>query len=145
MVKRTVCSANVQYACELSKYLANQEWNYFATFTTQYELTLPSARRLMERFHQESGKYAKAAYGEDQRFFWVAEKFQCKDGYHTHGLIRTDASFDILCNSYQLVSAAKREGKHYRVHFSKYNPKQAAAKYCAKYLLKKCSDYDLLN
>ncbi|MBK7684511.1 MAG: hypothetical protein IPJ26_19550 [Bacteroidetes bacterium] len=51
-----------------------EKWNghIFATCTTGYELTLKSARRVMERFHFEITKYCKCT------LFWVAEKYKAE-------------------------------------------------------------------
>ena len=53
-----------------SDWINDQPWTNFPTFTTSYELTLPSARRLMERTHLAFKRYAG-----DCRLFWVAEPF----------------------------------------------------------------------
>ncbi len=83
--------------------------------------------------------------------FWVAEKFEAKDGYHLHGLMNynpetfpANNGWEVLSQTYQITSGASRKGEKFRVKFDKYNAKRSAGKYCAKYLLKQCSDYDFL-
>lgn len=136
---------NLEYAKSLADYLQNQEWQRFCTFTTAYELTLPSARRLMQRFQDRVQD--RVFNGSPVRLFWVAEKFESKDGFHTHGLLNypKDAEnvFDILpviTESYRIVAAQNDA----RVNFSRYNKSRAAGMYCSKYLLKRYADYDLL-
>lgn len=144
--------SNFLYAQATSKFLQEQEWSNFCTFTTPYELTLPSARRLMERFHDRITKNIFS--GEKPKFFWIAEKFECKDGFHTHGLLHYDKSYfptgcnpvEVLDESYQIVSGARKQTqyKKFRVSFSPYDKSRGAGKYCAKYLMKYCADYDWL-
>ena len=138
-----------QQATDMANFLQTQEWSRFCTFTTPYELTLPSVRRLCGRFHDRATK--RVFRGKAPRLFWVAEKFQAKDGYHTHALLYYDKEIfgnDLLAeldDCYQVVSAAKQNGNtKFRVQFTNYDKRKAAGKYCSKYLLKKYSDYDLL-
>lgn len=133
-------TANIHYSDELSKFVASQPWDYFVTFTTKYELTLPSCRRLMERFHNRIGQESLTK----NRLFWVAEHFEAKDGYHAHGLLATEVPFDSLRKIYQIVSGARKKKETFRIHLAKYDPALGAAKYCSKYILKRCSDYDFL-
>jgi len=68
---------------EYVDWLDKFSWDFFATFTTGHELTLPSARRAMEGFHEGMTKYFT-----DVKMFWVAEPFEVKEGYHTHALVK---------------------------------------------------------
>jgi hypothetical protein len=140
---------NVNYANELANYLQVQDWKQFFTLTTGYELTLKSSRRLVERFHDRA-KY-KVCNGV-LRTFWVAEKFEVKDGYHIHGLLDYplevfpgNNDYEVLTEVHQIVSAAQKTGQRYRASFLKYDPARSAGRYCSKYLLKRYSDYDLLT
>ena len=113
---------DAEYAESLAKWLQEQDWKRFVTLTTQYTLTIPSARRLNERFinrlRQEVFPSAK--------MFWVAEPFETKDGCHTHGVLtynRDDIppqadELSLLDESYQIVSAARKKGKRYRASFT---------------------------
>lgn len=104
----------------------------------------------MGRFHRRLTN--QVFNGVPPKLFWVAEKFECKDGYHTHGLLDYDESqlptgcdvLPVLDECWQIVSAGRKNGIRYRVQFSKYDPERAAARYCAKYVLKGCADYDFL-
>jgi hypothetical protein len=84
-----------------SKDLFGQAW--FATLTTQYTLTLPGARRAMQRF--KSIAYRK---GNSLQGIWFGELFECKDGYHIHALIASDASRDELHEIWAMASRANR-------------------------------------
>lgn len=138
---------NLEYAKNLSDYLQKQRWDYFVTFTTRYELTLPSARRLMERFMDRTGQKSFT----QQKLFWAAERFECKYGYHVHGLLETKLDYQDIIQAYQIVTGknsfeCKWEDKNnwQAITLRKYNPSKAAAKYCAKYILKRYADYDFL-
>jgi hypothetical protein len=132
--------ANIHIANEYAKFVAKQSWDYFVTFTTRYELTLKSTRRLMERFMEKTGNESFMK----QRLFWVAERYECKDGFHAHGLLASRLDYKDLVQAYQVVTGAKRSGDWSAITLKKYNSSQAAAKYCAKYILKRYSDYDFL-
>ena len=81
--------------------------------------------------------------------FWVAEKFNAKDGYHLHALIQESSPYITLDKSdintaYQIVSAARKKRKVFRTDIQVYNPKLNGAKYCAKDLYKNTTAYDLI-
>jgi hypothetical protein len=159
--------SKIQKSVYQSKYvdwLSEMEWSYWCTFTTRYELTLKSARRLMERFHAINKRSDL-----NVRMFWVAEKFELKDGYHTHALLyveqlHTDmisekGCFEVLRYNYQRATGAKFsaivDGKvtytdYNRCQFSKFDKRKrrGAGGYCLKYVLKeqsnKFTEYDIL-
>ncbi len=124
-----------------SKFLGEMEWTYFATCTTGYELTLKSARRVMERFHFEITKYCKCT------LFWVAEKYKAKDGFHTHALINVPehCPYDLIIQLWQKVTGGKSENKWQRIRLESYQPDKGASNYCTKYLLKEVADWDILR
>lgn len=62
-----------------------QAW--FATLTTQYTLTLPSARRAVQRFVDVAKRK-----GNKIALCWFAERYECKDGYHLHALVASTAT-----------------------------------------------------
>lgn len=66
-----------------------QSW--FATLTTQYTLTLPSARRAVQRFSDVAKRDGKKIV-----LCWFAERYELKDGYHLHALVSSDATRDEL-------------------------------------------------
>jgi hypothetical protein len=145
-----------------ANFLQPINWDYFGTFTTGYKLTLPSARRSMERFIERLDQKHGGV-----EMFWVAEKFECKDGYHTHGLLRMkdrslfgrnvshvkvdgstentkfpDVAFPLLRECWQIVT--KGGGRKYnRIELKRYNSKLGAAGYVSKYVTKELADYDI--
>lgn len=135
----------------MGDWVSTLPWKHFITLTTGYELTLPSARRLNQRLVDRIS--SEVIPGNPVQLFWVAEKFECKDGYHTHGLLNyPEDAFpshcfpaEVLDESFQIVSGARKNGyKKFHCNFSKYDPKKAAARYCSKYLLKRCADWDFI-
>ncbi len=130
------------------------KWNYFATFTTPYELTLKSARRLMVKFHK-----AMKIPGREDWMFWVAEKYKLKDGYHLHALIKTSAPWDaeslwLLYQDKSVYNGQKsnrKDGKVYnRCDIRKRDPKKSAVEYMLKdvrYVTKYMGrfDYDIFT
>lgn len=124
-------------------WLETIKWNKFATFTTPYEMSLRSARRIMERYH---GKLK--IEGQESWMFWVAEKFKLKDGYHMHALLKVDFPWDneLLWMLWQDVSVYKGQSSKYnRCDIQNRNFKKKAGSYLCKYLLKNTSDFDILT
>jgi hypothetical protein len=135
-------------------YLSTLDWTYFITGSTRYELTLKSVRRLMDRWFN--------AYRIDgSRLFWVAEKFEVKDGFHAHGLLYVPGDpegtflFTKLIDHWQWATGNKAISCEGRVinwdkagwnalNLKVYDKKRGAGGYCAKYVFKNNSDYDLL-
>lgn len=132
-----------------SEYLETIPWNYFATFTTPYEMTLNSARRLMEKYHS-----AMNIKGRDDWMFWVAEKFKLKDGYHLHALIKTELPWDkdnlwLLWQDksvYKGQKSKRADGKIFnRADIRHRDFNKSAGTYLCKYLLKSTTDFDILT
>lgn len=125
----------------LCEWLDGKKWDTWTTLTTQYELTLPGARRAMIRFQDLTDKIAPSAV------FWVAEKFDCKDGFHLHSLWNFDKAISNKIN-YELFkqswkTAVNNEkafcySEHYQKHFG-------AHSYLAKYITKGITDYDFFD
>jgi hypothetical protein len=146
-------------------YLNSLPWDYFITGSTAFPLTLPSLRRQWERWYSLLPNYSM--------LFWVGEKFECRDGYHGHGLLKLNKStllpesvnygdpsfnrpeeeFNIreLGRFWQLAS-----GNHYndenekwdiwhQIDLKPYMVGVGAHGYCAKYINKKRAEYDLLT
>lgn len=140
-------------------YLETIPWTFFITGSTRYELTLKSTRRLMERFYE-------AIKTDDSLLFWVAEKFECKDGYHSHGLLKISNKygsldpenkflFTNLIDHWQLATGNKAlsidqdkitwdKAGWNALNLKRFNPGRGAGGYCAKYVFKDNADYDLL-
>lgn len=120
-------------------FLQTFAWTHYVTFTTGYTLTLASARRLMENFHKQIKKAGASP------FFWVAERFEVKDGYHTHALIKVPDAwhFKNIIDIWQKVSGGKKRGEWNRIDLQVYDPKKGAGFYVSKYVTKSGADYDL--
>lgn len=125
-------------------YLDTLPWDFFITGSTRYDLTLKSVRRLVERW------YDRIKLMNESMLFWVAEPFELKDGHHMHGLLRMPACskqyFNLMVDYWQWATGNNEGLKHKwnALHLVNYNPKQGASGYCAKYIMKDHSDYDLL-
>jgi len=126
----------------LGNWLESMKWSYWVTGTTPYELTLKSARRAMEGV----SKYIDIPH----RIFWVAEPFDCKEGFHCHYIIFFDMPvqtklFDMTWHIV-LQSWRKSTGcKSARIHATKYRKNGGVTKYVAKYITKNLSDYDIID
>ena len=141
-----------------ANWIDSMDWTYFCTFTTRYELTLKSCRRLMERTHAKYAEYM----GVNPVLFWVAEPYELKDGYHAHGLLHIpdeftkQPHFDFLRDAYMIMAGSKviqnDKGKlkfdtTHRVELQKFDRRRRAGLYATKYIMKSNSgvgDYDLI-
>lgn len=133
-------------------------FTHFVTLTTPYELTLNSSRRLAERFHAKL---------KEQNFepiiFFVTEKFEVKDGFHLHLLMKINKpklekhEYTFICELYQRVAGTAKVGlvkgeikylNWSRIDLQKYKKTKGAGYYVTKYILKennnKFAEYDLL-
>lgn len=99
MQKKEITHLNEHFG----NWLTNFHWSHWATLTTRYELTLPSARRIGEGLFKELSKAG------DSSIFFAAEPFDCKEGYHLHALINVppNLSFRNIIQLYQHVSGNK--------------------------------------
>jgi len=125
-------------------YLETIEWDFWITGTTNYALTLPSARRLMDRFHNNMKRYSGTLFRDELKIWWVAEPFDLRYGYHLHFLMeaKPEPRFKEIYTLWNY--ACKRSEGHHRCQAERYKPGKGAGAYCAKYILKRNSDYDLL-
>jgi hypothetical protein len=145
---------NIRSSKHLAEYLDSQPWDFFLTGSTGYELTLPSARRLAERYF--------SMMPEGSKFFFVSEKFEAKDGYHIHGLIDLQGSdlrqdrngTGVLSQLWQLATGNRcisndSDGIRWeiwnQIDLRPYMKHVGASGYCAKYINKKQADYDLFT
>jgi len=69
------------------------------------------------------------------RIFWAAEPFKLRDSFHLHALVK--------CEMTREQVDAYWQQKHGFARIKKYNSKKPGAEYCAKYMTKILSDYDL--
>lgn len=134
---------------EYANWLEDQDWDFYCTFTTNYELTLKSARRIMVKLHDTLNKNHSST-----RLFWVAEPFDCKEGFHTHGLLYfhdrdyqntsitgNSLDFELLRRSW--LRCNPKSAKSY-CKLERFQKSKGATSYVGKYMNKYRSDYDLL-
>jgi len=149
---------------QYAEWLNTFEWTHFVTLTTPYELTLKSSRRLVERFH---AKLKENHY--EPIIFWVAEKYENKDGYHLHLLLKLNRKISkheyiFITELYQIVSGTltlrdltnltpNNEGKKTykkwsRIDLQKYSKGKKGTSYVTKYVMKENNrqhaEYDIL-
>jgi hypothetical protein len=125
------------YSDVFGGFLESTEWSYWCTFTTGWELTLPSARRMANKiFTKFCGAMGQGDLFqiENPAMFWAAEPFDCRNGFHIHALMRTGA------DAKQIYTWSKK--KYGRAQVIKYQKGKGAASYCGKYITKRLSDYD---
>lgn len=115
---------------EYAEFLDSIPWDYFCTFTTPYELTLKSARRLSNRIARTIN-IPRAG-----KMFWGAEKFECKDGYHLHALINSPVPKHVLWEWYF--------EKYGRNSITNYDSGKSGSYYVTKYISKELSDWDII-
>ncbi len=149
---------------EYAHWLNSFKWTHFVTLTTQYELTLKSSRRLAERFHAKLKEH-----GFEPILFWVAEKYENKDGYHIHALLKLNRKIEpheyiFITELYQIVSGTlslrdllntpkdelgKRTYKKWsRIDLQRYSKGKKGTAYVTKYVMKENNrlhaEYDIL-
>lgn len=123
---------------EMANFIDTQSWDYYCTFTTSYEQTMKSARRSMVRFHERANQTAPTT------MFFACEPYDVKDGYHVHALVKSDLGWKSMFECYQVTSGGKKLKQNQRAQISKYEVGMGGALYCAKYISKKLSDWDIL-
>jgi len=74
---------------------------WFATFTTQYSLSLKSARRAAHRFSEIAKRK-----GNMMTLCWFAEMHELKDGWHLHALLASNANRADLNEIWAMASRA---------------------------------------
>jgi len=119
-------------AYDYGKWLEQYDWDYFCTFTTPYELTLKSSRRMMDFLA------LKFLLGPESKMFWAAEKFDVKEGYHIHALIQSMMKQHMISDRY-------KELYHGRPRVLKYDSNKGGNYYFSKYITKQIIDYDFIG
>jgi len=131
----------------LVEFLYSRNFDTFATFTTSKPLGLKAARRKMNMVAHEIG----ATYATD--FFWCAEKFDVREGFHTHGLINWNAK-----HPEQRKASNSFLFDYWQTKYGRFNPdgswtpgritldpirgKYNAEYYVSKYITKSLTDFD---
>jgi len=125
-------------------YLDHRQWQLWTTLTTGRELTLPGARRSINKLSQ----YLKEN-NYPAEIFWAAEPFDLKEGYHLHSLIRFQ---DIECGQdnkphYNALVKGWRQitgDTTARIYSERYKQDKGAHYYVGKYISKSRCDYDII-
>lgn len=116
---------------------------YFCTFATQHTLTLNSARTAMSVFARK----LRGLMTEEEKlfFFWVAERFECKDGYHTHALLSVPDTLKVGAGFKSLRESSSQAfgTKKIRTQFSPMRKQVDGVRYCTKYVSKANADWDI--
>lgn len=126
------------------EYLDKRDWQLWTTLTTHRELTLPGARRSINKLSQflQQNNYPA-------EIFWAAEPFDLKEGYHLHSLVRfTDlerrqdnkAQYNALVKGWRQITGDKTA----RIYSERYREDKGAHLYVGKYISKKLCDYDMI-
>lgn len=132
-----------------AKFIENRNWTFFVTFTTAYDSTQRTMRRLNQRWFDALKKYNV----DSLEYFWVMEKHKHR-GYHTHGLLNfsslnsqseskdIDIAWQTVINEYVRAAGKLEEYGYHRNSVSVFDNKGQAAQYTMKYLGKSCTDWD---
>ncbi len=116
----------------LGNFLDVIDFTHFCTFTTRKPISLNSTRRIAEKV----AKFVNA--GDRSTMFWAAEKFDVREGFHFHALLQSDFSPIEIFNWY-----FPRYGRCQIIDNAAQERRQSASYYCAKYVTKSVSDYDI--
>lgn len=113
---------------EMVLFLENRSFDIFCTLTTRSPLTIQGARRI-------AGKYARLINaGEVCDFFWAAEPFDTRVGYHLHGLITGEWHPSTLKDRWRWGI--------YDFRYIDKSKNYDATMYVTKYTTKKAADWD---
>ena len=119
-----------------SNLLSKYNFDTFGTFTTRRPLSLPGARRMAERFA------VKINAGQTTSMFWAAEPFDTREGFHFHGLLKL-GGFYTPTDLWQYWTNEMKYGRSQFLPVSRKFGTNAVENYCAKYISKHLSDYDI--
>lgn len=127
----------------LAKWLDSINWSLWTTMSTDYTMTLRSARRLISRMFQRVAKKYK-----NVKVFWAAEEFDLKDGYHLHALWFINdlewldsKSYKEFVNDWRVVSKCDKAV----IYSEPYEKGKGAHSYITKYINRPLTCYDLFS
>lgn len=129
----------------MGKYLSEQPWHTFGTFTTEYSLTSNQARRLAERLYTDMSRKAP----DSVYMFWVAEQFLEAKDYHLHALIYAKGADHnriqtMVTDSWKRVSRFRGQKAQNIIHLDEYDLSKGASYYISKHIKKPMTDYDFM-
>jgi len=117
---------------QLAGFLDAINFTHFCTFTTSLPTSVNGARRIAERVYFFIGGRSASS------MFWVAEKFEVRDGFHFHALLRTPLRPIDIWSWY-----FTRYGRCQIIDNTLPERMLPATYYCSKYIVKKIADYDI--
>jgi len=116
----------------LGNFLQIVDFTHFCTFTTAKPISLGSTRRIA----QNVARFVDA--GNSSTMFWAAEAFDVREGFHFHALLQSPINAMEIFSWYY-----PRYGRCQIIDNTLPERRQAASYYCAKYITKRLSDYDI--
>lgn len=111
------------------------QWDYWVTFTTNRPLSMQGARRFSQTVAID---FCKPSPFKSTGLLWVAEPFDTKVGYHIHALLTSNLTIKGV-----LERKSEKLNRYGRIHIEPYHRNKGAQSYCAKYITKDLSDWDI--
>lgn len=130
------------YQKDLAAWFTSQPWTYFATFTTPYHLSIPSARRLMERtsdrWRSVTGQLTIA---------YCIEANVTRDGYHLHALVLVPEQYTSPHNFQRLIDGYRNSTGNPSsiIQLSRYDASKGGARYLTKAITERSDRWDLIH
>jgi hypothetical protein len=111
------------------------QWDYWTTFTLNRPMSMKGARRLSQVITTD---FCYPTPFKETGLLWVAEPFDTAIGYHIHALLSSSLTIKGI-----LQAKAEKPNRYGRIHIERYDVKKGANGYCAKYITKDLSDWDI--
>jgi len=127
-------------------FLDTWKWDYFVTFTTEYELSIKSARRLMSNYASQLNlfNWSHGMADEPTLISWFAEANPSRGGHHIHALLKTPLTIQDQFQLWQRVSGSQwPKGQAHRVKSESYIRTLGANYYVSKYISKDYCEWDI--
>lgn len=139
MLKTELNSASAMQRNEFIKgfiqLVDGHKWDYWTTFTLKRSMSMAGARRFSNVIAND---FCKPSPFKSTGLLWVAEQFDVKEGYHIHALVTSNLTIKGL-----LQRKKEKPDTYGRIHIEPYDPVRGAKGYCAKYITKDISDWDV--
>lgn len=128
----------------LAGFLDTISFDFFCTFTTRKPIGMNTVRRhatvVTDKIKNGTlflGNYLEADY--DMSIFWCAERFDVREGFHWHALLKANI------DKYQLFDwYFRRYGRCQIIDNREPDRQLAASYYVSKYVTKELADYDIV-
>ena len=130
----------------VANFLDTWKWDYFGTFTTEYELSIKSTRRLMDVYTAQLNLFnlKRGLIDEPTLVSWFAEVNPNRGGHHIHALIKSSIGVQDQFQVWQRVSGSQwPKGPSNRVKIESYMRTLGANYYVSKYITKSHCDWDI--